>query len=143
MIGIRGGAVSHIQPDFLRGQAVGGVDQVVEAVFQLQCLGRQQPCWLDRAGILFLKTTEPGGRQRVLLATGFLSLGDEGVRIEGDRVLQSGIRVRDLMLDSEPIQDIPQRSIEVDLRSGSALIQPIGLQNLRFAPALTMGNFSM
>src|SRR5271157_553655 len=43
------------QADFLRGKAVCLVDQVVEAVFQLLRLGRQQSGWLDRVGILISK----------------------------------------------------------------------------------------
>ena len=39
------------QADFVRGQAVDLVDHVVQSVFQLHRLCRQQPCRVNRAGI--------------------------------------------------------------------------------------------
>jgi hypothetical protein len=50
--------------------------------------------------VFLTQTAEPSGGQRVLLAPGFLDFGDEGVRIEGDRVLELGIRVGDPVLNS-------------------------------------------
>ena len=57
-MGIRGGACptsGGLPP----GQAVGFVYQVVEAVFQLQCLGYQQASRLDRAGVLVPEASKP------------------------------------------------------------------------------------
>jgi len=71
------------QADFLRGEAVGRVDQVVEPVFQLQRLARQQAGRLDRAGVFVPETAEPGCGQGVLASSGFLDLGNECVGVEG------------------------------------------------------------
>ena len=73
------------QADFLRGQAVGFVDQVVEAVFQLQCLGCQQSSRLDRAGVFVSEASKPCRSQRVLLAS---SLSEPRRRRRRNRVCE-------------------------------------------------------
>src|SRR5271157_1817146 len=91
------------QADFLRGEAVGRVDQVVELVFQLQRLARQKAGRLDRAGIFVPETSEPGRGQGVLASSGFLDLNNECVGLEGQGVFDPVDRVGDSVLDSEPI----------------------------------------
>ena len=48
----------------------------------------------------------PGQAQGLLLAAKLFHLGDEGVRIEVDGVLQLRVRLGDVVLDLEPVEHI-------------------------------------